>query len=50
MFAKNYYVLRNLLRKLRNVHTEAKNCVSYNKHITCDTDQSRLSEITLFLV
>ena len=44
-----YYVLRSLLRNLRNIQAEAKNCVSYKKHVICDTDQSQLSEITLFL-
>ena len=48
--AKNYYMLKNLLRSLRNIQAEAKNCVSYKKHVICDTDQSQFSEITLFLV
>ena len=32
-FAKKYYMLRNLLRNLRNIQAEAKNCVSYKKHV-----------------
>ena len=39
-FGKTCYVLRNLLRNLRNIQAEDKNCVSYIKHVTCDTDQS----------
>ena len=49
-FAKKYYMLRNLLRNLRNIQAEAKNCVSHKKHVICDTDQSQSNEITLFLV